>query len=217
MYTVKSVFEKEAKEMRAIYCQTLQELARENDKIAVLDADLVGSSGMKAFFNEFPDRAINCGIQENNMIGVAAGMSAAGMVPFAHSFGPFASRRVVDQIFISCAYAKQNVKILGSDAGVTAAYNGGTHMPFEDMGCLNSIAGITLVEPTDSVMVKWLVKKLAETYGVQYIRMNRKLSYGVFEEGSEFELGKAATLRDGTDVCIVASGIMVEVALRAAD
>jgi transketolase len=151
------------------------------------------------------------------MIGVAAGLSSVGMIPFAHSFGPFASRRVVDQIFISCAYAKQNVKILGSDAGVTAAYNGGTHMPFEDMGCLNSIAGITLVEPTDSVMVKWLVKKLAETYGVQYIRMNRKLSYGVFEEGSEFELGKAATLRDGTDVCIVASGIMVEVALRAAD
>ena len=128
MYTVKSVFEKEAKEMRAIYCQTLQELARENDKIAVLDADLVGSSGMKAFFNEFPDRAINCGIQENNMIGVAAGLSAAGMVPFAHSFGPFASRRCVDQIFISCAYAKLNVRIIGSDPGVTAAYNGGTQI-----------------------------------------------------------------------------------------
>jgi transketolase len=217
MYKVKANLEKETVEMRAAYAGTLVELAKENDKICILDADLVGSSGVKPFFKAFPDRAFDCGIQESNMIGVAAGLSSVGMIPFAHSFGPFASRRVVDQIFISCAYAKQNVKILGSDAGVTAAYNGGTHMPFEDMGCLNSIAGITLVEPTDSVMVKWLVKKLAETYGVQYIRMNRKLSYGVFEEGSEFELGKAATLRDGTDVCIVASGIMVEVALRAAD
>ena len=83
MYTVKSVFEKEAREMRAVYCETLQQLARENGRIAVLDADLVGSSGTKPFFNEFPDRAIDCGIQENNMIGVAAGMSAAGMIPFA--------------------------------------------------------------------------------------------------------------------------------------
>ena len=216
MYTVKSVFEKEAKEMRAIYCQTLQELARENDKIAVLDADLVGSSGMKAFFNEFPDRAVNCGIQENNMIGVAAGMSAAGMVPFAHSFGPFASRRCVDQIFISCAYAKLNVRIIGSDPGVTAAYNGGTHMPFEDMGTLMSIPQITLLEPTDSVQLKWMIQELEKAYGVYYIRLLRKNAVGVFEEGSKFEMGKIARLKEGTDVAIVASGIMVAEALKAA-
>ena len=216
MYTVKSVFEKEAKEMRAIYCQTLQELARENDKIAVLDADLVGSSGMKAFFNEFPDRAVNCGIQENNMIGVAAGMSAAGMVPFAHSFGPFASRRCVDQIFISCAYAKLNVRIIGSDPGVTAAYNGGTHMPFEDMGTLMSIPQITLLEPTDSAQLKWMIQELEKAYGVYYIRLLRKNAVGVFEEGSKFEMGKIARLKEGTDVAIVASGIMVAEALKAA-
>ena len=216
MYTVKSVFEKEAKEMRAIYCQTLQELARENDKIAVLDADLVGSSGMKAFFNEFPDRAVNCGIQENNMIGVAAGMSAAGMVPFAHSFGPFASRRCVDQIFISCAYAKLNVRIIGSDPGVTAAYNGGTHMPFEDMGTLMSIPEITLLEPTDSAQLKWMIQELEKAYGVYYIRLLRKNAVGVFEEGSKFQMGKIARLKEGTDVAIVASGIMVAEALKAA-
>ncbi len=216
MYTVKSVFEKEAKEMRAIYCQTLQELARENDKIAVLDADLVGSSGMKAFFTEFPDRAVNCGIQENNMIGVAAGMSAAGMVPFAHSFGPFASRRCVDQIFISCAYAKLNVRIIGSDPGVTAAYNGGTHMPFEDMGTLMSIPEITLLEPTDSAQLKWMIQELEKAYGVYYIRLLRKNAVGVFEEGSKFEMGKIARLKEGTDVAIVASGIMVAEALKAA-
>ena len=216
MYTVKSVFEKEAKEMRAIYCQTLQELARENDKIAVLDADLVGSSGMKAFFTEFPDRAINCGIQENNMIGVAAGLSAAGMVPFAHSFGPFASRRCVDQIFISCAYAKLNVRIIGSDPGVTAAYNGGTHMPFEDMGTLMSIPQITLLEPTDSAQLKWMIQELEKAYGVYYIRLLRKNAVGVFEEGSKFQMGKIARLKEGTDVAIVASGIMVAEALKAA-
>lgn len=216
MYTVKSVFEKEAREMRAVYCQTLQELARENDRIAVLDADLVGSSGMKAFFNEFPDRAINCGIQENNMIGVAAGMSAAGMIPFAHSFGPFASRRCVDQIFISCAYAKLNVRIIGSDPGVTAAYNGGTHMPFEDMGTLMSIPQITLLEPADTVQLQWMIRELEKAYGVFYIRLLRKNAVGIFEEGSTFEMGKLARLREGRDVAIVASGIMTAEALKAA-
>ncbi len=216
MYTVKSVFEKEAREMRAVYCRTLQELARENDRIAVLDADLVGSSGMKAFFNEFPDRAINCGIQENNMIGVAAGMSAAGMIPFAHSFGPFASRRCVDQIFISCAYAKLNVRIIGSDPGVTAAYNGGTHMPFEDMGTLMSIPQITLLEPADTVQLEWMIRELEKAYGVFYIRLLRKNAVGIFEEGSTFEMGKLARLREGRDVAIVASGIMTAEALKAA-
>lgn len=216
MYQVKSVFEKEAREMRAVYCQTLQELARENDRICILDADLVGSSGVKPFFQEFPDRAVDCGIQENNMIGVAAGLSAAGMIPFAHSFGPFASRRCVDQIFISCAYAKANVRIVGSDPGVTAAYNGGTHMPFEDMGTLMSIPKITLVEPTDSVQLRWLLQTLEKEYGVYYIRLLRKNAVGVFEEGSQFQLGRLARLREGTDAAVVCSGIMVGEALKAA-
>lgn len=216
MYQVKSVFEKEAREMRAVYCQTLQELARENDRICILDADLVGSSGVKPFFQEFPDRAVDCGIQENNMIGVAAGLSAAGMIPFAHSFGPFASRRCVDQIFISCAYAKANVRIVGSDPGVTAAYNGGTHMPFEDMGTLMSIPRITLVEPTDSVQLRWLLQTLEKEYGVYYIRLLRKNAVGVFEAGSQFQLGRFARLREGTDAAVVCSGIMVGEALKAA-
>lgn len=216
MYQVKSVFEKEAREMRAVYCQTLQELARENDRICILDADLVGSSGVKPFFQEFPDRAVDCGIQENNMIGVAAGLSAAGMIPFAHSFGPFASRRCADQIFISCAYAKANVRIVGSDPGVTAAYNGGTHMPFEDMGTLMSIPKITLVEPTDSVQLRWLLQTLEKEYGVYYIRLLRKNAVGVFEEGSQFQLGRFARLREGTDAAVVCSGIMVGEALKAA-
>ena len=216
-YKVKSSFEKETVEMRKVYTDTLIELAREDKRICILDADLVGSSGTKAFFKEFPDRAIDCGIQEANMIGVAAGMSAVGMVPFAHSFAPFATRRVLDQIFISAAYAKLNVRILGTDPGVTAAYNGGTHMPFEDMGVLMPIPQITLVEPCDTVQLEWLVRKLQNEYGVYYIRMLRKLPVGIYEKGSEFELGKAPVLKEGKDVCIIASGIMVAEALKAAE
>ena len=215
-YKVKETLKNEEKEMRAVYCKTLCDMAREDSRICALDADLIGSSGMQAFFKEFPDRAVDCGIQEANMVGMAAGLSAAGMVPFAHSFAPFATRRVMDQIFISCAYGKQNVRIVGSDPGVTAAYNGGTHMPFEDMGCLMSIPKITLIEPCDSVQLEQVIKLLQDAYGVFYIRMLRKNAVGIYEEGSTFTLGKAPVLRDGTDVCIAASGIMVSEALKAA-
>jgi transketolase len=137
-------------------------------------------------------------------------------VPFAHSFGPFASRRVCDQIFISAAYANLNIRILGSDPGVTAAYNGGTHMPFEDMGVLRSIPGITLIEPCDPVAVADIVSQLADVYGVYYMRMARKSSIAVYEPGSTFEIGKGNLLRNGTDVTIIASGIMVAESLKAA-
>ena len=203
--------------MREAYCDTMLSLAASNKNIVALDADLVSSSGMKKFFEAYPDRAIQCGIAEANMIGVAAGFSLVGKIPYAHSFGPFASRRVCDQIFISAAYAKLNVRIIGSDPGVTAAYNGGTHMPFEDMGVLRSIPEITLIEPTDPVMLSDIVRQLADLYGVYYVRMARKNTIGIYEEGSIFEIGKGNLLRNGTDVTIIASGIMVAEALKAAE
>lgn len=203
--------------MRDAYCGTLMEMAAQDRRIIVLDADLVSSSGMKPFFKEYPDRAIQCGIAEANMIGVAAGLSLTGKVPFCHSFGPFASRRVCDQIFISAAYAKLNVRIVGSDPGVTAAYNGGTHMPFEDMAVLRGIPEITLLEPCDPVCLADLTRQLADVYGVYYIRMVRKSSIAVYEPGSTFEIGKGNVLRAGTDVTIIASGIMVAEALQAAE
>ena len=151
------------------------------------------------------------------MIGVAAGLSAAGMVPFAHSFGPFASRRCVDQIFISCAYAKLNVRIIGSDPGVTAAYNGGTHMPFEDMGIMRIMPGVTVLEPSDGVMLEDLITQLADIYGVQYLRFTRKPTVKIYEEGSHFEIGKAVTVRDGKDATIITCGILVAEAIKAAE
>jgi len=201
--------------MRDACCQTLMDMAEKNKDIVVLDSDLVNSSGLKPFFKFFPDRAIECGIAEANMVGIAAGLSAVGKVPFAHSFGCFASRRVCDQIMISCSYAKLNVRIIGSDPGVTAAKNGGTHMPFEDMGVLRSIPDITLIEPTDPVMMKDIIRQLVDAYGVYYIRMVRKEATSIYNEGSTFEIGKGNLLVDGSDVTIFASGIMVEEAVKA--
>lgn len=208
---------KEAKEMRNVYCETLLELAAENKDIVVLDADLMNSMGMTKFAKEYPDRTFNVGIQEANMIGVAAGLSARGKIPFAHTFGPFATRRCFDQMFLSVGYAKLNVRIAGSDPGVTAAFNGGTHMPFEDMGLVRSIPGATVLEPVDSVMLKDLLRQTSKMYGLFYIRLLRKNAVKIYEEGSTFEIGKGIILKEGKDVTIIATGIMVEDALIAAE
>lgn len=208
---------KEEKEMRGVYCQTLIELAKENENIVVLDADLMSSMGMVPFRKAFPERTFNVGIQEANMIGVAAGLSATGKIPYAHTFAPFATRRCFDQVFLSAAYAKLNVRITGSDPGVTAAFNGGTHMPFEDIGLMRNIPDITIIEPVDTTMLRDVVRQIAEPYGVFYVRLLRKNAIKIYEEGSTFEIGKAVHLKDGNDVTLIATGIMVDEALKAAE
>ena len=208
---------KEDIEMRNVYCQTLIELARENEQIVVLDADLMSSMGMIPFLKEFPERTFNCGVQEANMIGIATGLSATGKIPFAHTFATFATRRCYDQVFLSGAYTKSNVRIIGSDPGVTAAYNGGTHMPFEDMGIMRNIPEMTVLEPTDSIMLKDIIKQLTGLYGMFYVRLLRKNAIKIYEEGSIFEIGKAVKLKDGKDFTIIANGIMVAEALKAAE
>jgi transketolase len=208
---------KEEKMMKDIYCETLMELAKNDKRIVALDADLMNSMGMPPFKKAYPERTFNCGIQEADMIGIAAGLSATGKVPFAHTFGVFASRRCYDQTFISAAYARLNVRIIGSDPGVTAQYNGGTHMPFEDMGILRNIPTMTIIEPTDGVMLKDLIKQLANLYGVFYIRLLRKNAIKIYEEGSTFKIGKAIELRGGSDVTLISSGILVHESLKAAD
>lgn len=202
--------------MRDAYCQTLMELAEKDDRIVVLDADLMNSMGMVPFQKKYPERTFNCGVQEANMIGVAAGLSATGKVPYAHSFATFATRRCLDQVFMSAAYAKLNVRIIGSDPGITAAFNGGTHMPFEDMGIMRGIPKVTVLEPTDSTMIRDLIKQLANTYGVFYVRLLRKNAVKVYEEGSHFEIGKAVQLTEGKDATIMAIGLCVAESLQAA-
>jgi transketolase len=203
--------------MRDTYCNTLLGLAAENDKVVVLDADLMSSMGMIPFLEKYPEKTFNVGVQEANMIGVAAGLSATGLIPFAHTFGPFASRRCYDQIFLSVGYAKLNVRIVGSDPGITAAFNGGTHMPFEDLGILRNIPDITILEPVDTTMLADLIKQTADMYGLIYIRLLRKNAIKIYEEGSTFEIGKGVTLVEGNDVTIISTGIMVKEALDAAE
>lgn len=207
-------FEKQA--MRDAYCQTMMELAKENKNIVALDADLMGAMGMKPFQAEFPEQTVDCGIQEANMIGVACGLSAVGKIPFAHTFGPFATRRACDQVFMSGVYAKSNVKIVGSDPGITAQLNGGTHMPFEDMGIMRSMPTMTVLEPTDIVMLKWMMRELTCQYGMAYMRLVRKDCVKVYDENTVFEWGKAPVLKEGTDLTIISSGYCVAESLKAA-
>jgi transketolase len=199
---------KEEIEMREMYCQTLIEMAEEDERIVMLDADLMNSMKTVPFMEKFPERTFNCGVQEANMIGTAAGLSATGKIPFAHTFAPFASRRCFDQVFISAAYARLNVRIIGSDPGITAAYNGGTHMPFEDMGLMRNIPGITIVEPSDATMLRDVIRKTVDQYGIFYIRLLRKNAIKIYDDRSEFEIGKAVKLKEGKDVTIFAIGIM---------
>lgn len=205
------------KELRKEFCDTLLAMAEEDDKVVVLDADLMNAAGTKPFRAAYPDRTFDCGVQEANMIGVAAGLSSRGFVPFTHTFGPFAARRACDQIFMSCAYAKQNVKVVGSDPGITAALNGGTHMPFEDMGIMSTIPEMTVVEPCDAVAVGKVTRLAKENYGCWYMRLHRKPAPVIYEADSEFTVGKANELKEGTDVTIIAMGYLVAEALKAAE
>ena len=187
----------ESQEMRKVYCDTMIALAKEDPRIVDVEADLTGAHGMKPFKAAYPDRSFIVGIAEANMVGVAAGLSAGGKIPFVHSFATFASRRCFDQIAISVCYAGLNVKIVGSDPGVGAELNGGTHMALEDMGIMRTLPGMTVFEPTDSVF--------------------RRQAENVFDDDYEFDLGKADLLRDGSDVTLIASGVCVANALQAAE
>ena len=217
MVKVRATREKDTVEMRTVYNNALCKAAAANEKLVAINCDLCSSMGLKGFAKEFPERAINVGIQEANGCSMAGGMAVAGMVPFFNTFSVFATRRVYDQIFMCAAYPKLNVKIAGGDAGVTATSNGGTHMPFEDIGIMRVMPGVTILEPSDAVMMEDLVTQMAETYGVQYIRFTRKQAVKIYEEGSHFEIGKAVTVRDGKDATIITCGILVEEALKAAE
>lgn len=205
------------REMRQTLAGALVERAKTDDRIVVIEADLMSCHATKVFKQEFPERFVNVGIAEQNMIGIAAGMSTMGKIPFAYSFGPFATRRCYDQIFISVAYARQNVKIVGTDPGVLAEYNGGTHMPFEDMALMRAVPHMVCFEPVDATMLEKAVDQIADYQGAVYIRLQRKKAEKVFDDALNFQLGKAIKIKDGKDVSLIASGIMVARAIEAAE
>lgn len=204
-------------EMRERYCSALIAAAAKCGDILAIDVDTSHSMGTKPFYISFPGRGVDCGIMEAHAVGLSAGLSAVGYIPFLHAFGVFAARRAYDQVFLSCAYQGLNVKIVGGDPGVTAAVNGGTHMPFEDVGLMRNIPGMTVLEPADGAMLPHAVNHMAGTYGNFYLRLNRKRAVRIYNESAQFTVGKANVLRDGHDVAIIASGIMVYEALVAAE
>ena len=204
-------------ELRKVFYHTMAELMHENQRVIYLDADLAGAMGTAGLFQEFPQQAFDMGIMEANMIGVGAGMSIKGKIPFVHSFGPFASRRCADQTFLSGCYNNANLKIIGSDPGITAETNGGTHMPFEDVGIYRSFPGMTIMDIDEPYLLQKILKEMAHTYGVMYLRFPRKGKTVYYSGTEEFQIGKGNIVRDGTDVTVIACGIEVGYALAAAE
>ena len=204
--------------MKDVFVEALRAEMEKDEKVVVLDADLAKCLGTNKLWKDFPDRTFDVGISEANMVGIAAGLSAYGFKPVVTTFAPFATRRCADQIMISLAYAKQNALIVGTDPGICAELNGGTHMPLEDIGMLRSIPGVVIYEPTDAVELQAILPQVFRQKGVVYLRLHRKNPPLVYTEGTDkkFDLFKADVIKEGTDVTVVAEGIMVDTALSAA-
>ena len=202
-------------EMRKVYVDTIMELAEKDKNVIAMEADLAGSIGTSRFKEKYPEQFINCGIMEAQMACAAAGLSIVGKRPFLHTFACFATRRAYDQVFLSLAYSGLGATILGSDAGISAEFNGGTHMPFEDMGIMRMMHNCTIAEPSDEHMFKALLKLSYEKGGLWYIRTTRKKVAQIYDENTVFEPGKAKVLKQGKDVMFIASGLCVAESLEA--
>lgn len=203
-------------ELRKVFYNTMFELMKENKEIVYLDADLADALGTTELFKEFPQQAFDLGIMEANMVGVGAGMSIKGKIPFLHTFAPFASRRVADQVFLSGCYNNANLKIIGSDPGITAETNGGTHMAFEDVGIYRAYPNITIMDVAEPYLLCKVIKQMAATYGVYYIRFQRKEGIPYYVGDEKIEIGRGNIIKEGKDITVIASGIEVVWAMDAA-
>ena len=202
---------------RETYGKTLVELGKENKDIVVLDADLSPSTMTHFFAREFPDRFFDCGLEEQNMIAIAAGLAASGKTVFASTFAVFASCRCFDQLRICLSQPRLNVKIVATHSGISVGEDGTSHHAIEDLALYCSLPGFTVVVPADAIETAEAVKVAAATYGPFYIRLSRPKTPLVYPEGYHFTLGKAVTMRQGEDATVIAMGIMVARALEASD
>jgi transketolase len=205
------------KATRDAYGETLAELGGENDAIVVLDADLSGSTKTSLFAKRFPERFFNMGIAEANMVGTAAGLAAAGKIPFASTFAIFAVGRAWEQVRQSVAYPKANVKIVGTHGGITVGEDGGSHQSVEDIAIMRAVPNMTVIVPADGVETSAAVRAAAAYKGPVYIRLGRNKVPTIFDADYRFEIGKGATLRPGTDLTFVTTGLMTAQALAAAE
>ena len=202
--------------LRDTYGKTLVELGKKNPDIVVLDADLRPSTMTKYFASEFPDRFFDVGIAEQNMIGIASGLAASGKIPFASTFAVFAPGRCFDQIRVSVAQARLNVKIVSTHAGVTVGEDGASHQALEDLALICSLPGFTVIVPADAIETAQVVEAVANHVGPCYVRLPRAKLPNVNGADYRFEIGKAVIIRPGKDVTVIAIGVMVSRALEAA-
>lgn len=200
---------------RESFGKALVELGKENKDVVVLTADLAGATKTSLFEKEFPDRFINVGIAEQNLIGISAGLATTGKIPFASTFAMFAAGRAYDQIRNSVAYPKLNVKICGTHAGVTVGEDGATHQMLEDLSLMRSIPNMTVLCPSDDTQTKWAIKEMAKFDGPVYIRLARVATPVIYDENQKFEIGKMVQIGDGTDATIFATGVEVAETLKA--
>lgn len=203
--------------MREAFGKSLVELGKKNKDVVVLDADLASSTKTSYFAQEFPDRFFQCGIAEQNMMGVAAGLASCGKIPFVTSFAVFVTKRTADQVAISVAYPGLNVKIVGAYTGILNGRTGATHMAGEDIALMRSIPGIVVIDPADANELSQVVEAVARYCGPVYIRETRDEWPDLFDKDYNFKIGKAATIKDGKDAAIISCGVMTSQALAAAN
>ncbi len=202
---------------RESYGEALAEIGAKYDNLIVLDADLSGATKTGTFKKQYPERFFNCGIAEQNLIGVATGLTLAGKLVFCSSFAMFAAGRAFEQVRNAVGYPHNNVKIAATHAGLSVGEDGATHQCNEDIALMRTIPGMTILNPADPVEAKECVRAAAEFEGPVYLRFGRMAVEPIFDENYKMEIGKGVTLRDGSDVTIVATGLMVGMTLTAAE
>ena len=202
---------------RETYGKTLVELGRQNKDIVVLDADVSPSTMTNFFAQEFPDRFLNCGLTEQNMIGIASGLAASGKIVFATTFVVFVVCRCFDQLRLCLSQPNLNVKIVATHGGIIVGEDGSSHQAIEDLALCCALPSFTVVVPADAIEAAEAVRVAASEYGPFYVRLSRPKTPIVYHEGYRFTLGKAVTMRQGKDATVIAMGIMVAKALEAAD
>src|SRR5690554_1228759 len=202
---------------RQAYGSTLAALGAKDENIVVLDADLSGSTMTKVFAKEFPERFFNVGIAEQNLYGIATGMALSGKTVFASTFAMFAAGRGFEIIRNSIGYTKANVKICATHAGVTVGEDGGSHQAIEDMALMRAIPGMTVISPSDGMSARMLIREAASLTGPVYVRLGRSAVPGIYEADRDIKIGKGICVRDGSDYTVIATGVMVNEAIMAAE
>ena len=200
---------------RQSYGEELAKLGEENENIVVLDADLSSATKTSIFAEKFPDRFINVGIAEQNLMGIAAGLSTFGKIPYASTFAVFAAGRAYEQIRNSIAYPNLNVKICATHAGITVGEDGATHQMLEDLSLMRGLPNMTVISASDDIETKWAVREIAKINGPVYLRLCRMDTPIIYDVSQKFEIGKGIQIGDGTDASIIATGVTVSEALKA--